>query len=119
MKNLFLIENSLGQKYVTGFHFYNGAYYSDDRVGMKKSSLSYCVSCDELIGKRVKMKSVDYYGTVSSFLPAKYKPRTSYETKDESFRAQIGVVWDGGKQVRECGLAPFWVDADKVEFLAD
>lgn len=88
LKNLFLSKLEL----------YNGYWHTLESLKYKVTTID-TQNCSELYHTRVKLKGLEYHGTIVKQLTPN----------------NIGVLWDQGKQVKQHGLANFWTELNKLE----
>lgn len=100
--DLFLVDNTLGKYYVTQCHLYNGAWYSNEGLALKMTSV-LSVNCAELYHKEVAYKGTNLRGKLCKFL----SPRS------------IGVLWDQGQsqEFKKSGMPQYWNEFENLEML--
>jgi hypothetical protein len=90
-EDYFLIKTNYNRFYVTKCHWYNGAWFSDESLKYKMSSV-LSISCNELKNEVVFYKGTPLKGKIIKF-----------NNPDG-----IGVLWDQGGKYKEFGLPYFW-----------
>lgn len=99
-EDYFIIYTTLEAFYVTKCHWFNGAYYSDEGLKYKMTSV-LSVSCAELVGKEIKYKHTTLTGTIGKFL----NPESA------------GIVWKQGDEYKKYGLPSYWPHIKNLESL--
>lgn len=101
----FICDNGLNGLLVTKLEFSRGFWWTVESLKFKASCLKM-QNANEILHMRVKLKGVDYYGSVWKFLSP---------VKGE-FCGSLGIGWDGGLQVKKNGLASFWTNTHDIDF---
>lgn len=101
----FVCDNGLRGLLVTKLERSNGFWWTVESLRFKATTVPI-QNTNELLGKRVNYKGIDYFGKVSAFLPP----------VGTELRGSFGIVWDGGRQVRETGLIHFWQNTQNLDF---
>lgn len=83
--------------FISKAHKYNGNWYTNESLNFKCTSVK-SIKCDELMGRRVRLKGTEIEGTVTKLL----KP------------LDLGVNWDQGHKKF---LPYFWNNVNTLEFL--
>lgn len=104
-KDYFVFDNGLKGLLVSKVEFSKGFWWTVESLKFKTLSIP-SQNANELYQQRVKLKDLEYYGTLCKFLsPIKGEICGSF-----------GVVWDGGSQIKKCGgLANFWTNTRYIE----
>lgn len=98
-EDYYVVNNGLGRWIITQLEFDRGHWWTVESLQYKITSVEH-FKFKDFYRNRIALNNLDYKGTIIKALPPYY----------------LGVIWDSGKQVKDIGLANYWVDNRDTNF---
>lgn len=96
-EDLFLLHTNLERYYVTKVKHWNGAWFSEEGLKLKMTSIK-AINCKELHHKKIMYLDTGLSGVITKFM----EPN------------QFGVNWDQGLNIKKYGMPSYWNSPSKL-----